>query len=308
MVYFSTHSLHTVPTIFLKTKCFFCYCYCFLFSFFQIYTVALIWLYIVLFACFCRLFMTQTPCMCLLRVTAAEVCGSRAWKMVCESRQKRQQIARSECEMLPDFPAMQTTHLQLVSNTGQSSQQPPTFSQSTLSVCTIWAANVSLNVKRMSSKGWMCKNLCRCRADKAWSCLYFKRLWYWTSPHTPARQQRERAAFVVVHKNWLTRDNSLAEIKDNPTILTKFHPQFWQEGAWLCCRQVEKLAPGCAEYNPFKDSKDRPDSSLILSMHFVFLCVRLSFPLLHLKCILIFIFSKDHHYLFKCFQMKKGQN
>lgn len=49
---------------------------------------------------------------------------------------------------------------------------------------------------------------------------------------------------------------SLAEIKENTTILAKFHPEFWQEGAWLCCRQVEKLAPGCAEYNPCKDSKD----------------------------------------------------
>lgn len=48
------------------------------------------------------------------------------------------------------------------------------------------------------------------------------------------------------------------EIKDNPTILAKFHPQFWQEGAWLCCRQVEKLAPGCAEYNPFRDISRKP--------------------------------------------------
>uniref|UniRef100_A0A8P4KP00 Tyrosine-protein kinase n=1 Tax=Dicentrarchus labrax TaxID=13489 RepID=A0A8P4KP00_DICLA len=45
------------------------------------------------------------------------------------------------------------------------------------------------------------------------------------------------------------------EIKDNPVILAKFHPQFWQEGAWLCCRQAEKQAPGCEEYNLFGDSK-----------------------------------------------------
>uniref|UniRef100_A0A3B4WCW5 Tyrosine-protein kinase n=1 Tax=Seriola lalandi dorsalis TaxID=1841481 RepID=A0A3B4WCW5_SERLL len=46
-----------------------------------------------------------------------------------------------------------------------------------------------------------------------------------------------------------------AEIKENPVILAKFHPQFWQDGAWLCCRQAEKQAPGCEEYNPFGDSK-----------------------------------------------------
>uniref|UniRef100_A0AAQ5Y0R0 non-specific protein-tyrosine kinase n=1 Tax=Amphiprion ocellaris TaxID=80972 RepID=A0AAQ5Y0R0_AMPOC len=45
------------------------------------------------------------------------------------------------------------------------------------------------------------------------------------------------------------------EIKDNSAVLMKFHPQFWQEGAWLCCRQAEKQAVGCEEYNPFGDSK-----------------------------------------------------
>uniref|UniRef100_A0A8D0A3F7 Tyrosine-protein kinase n=1 Tax=Sander lucioperca TaxID=283035 RepID=A0A8D0A3F7_SANLU len=45
------------------------------------------------------------------------------------------------------------------------------------------------------------------------------------------------------------------EIKDNPVVSAKFHPQFWQEGAWLCCRQAEKQAPGCEEYNLFGDSK-----------------------------------------------------
>ncbi|XP_058479645.1 tyrosine-protein kinase Tec [Solea solea] len=48
------------------------------------------------------------------------------------------------------------------------------------------------------------------------------------------------------------------EIKDNQMILTKFHPQFWQEGAWLCCRQVDKQAPGCEEYNPFGDISRKP--------------------------------------------------
>lgn len=48
-----------------------------------------------------------------------------------------------------------------------------------------------------------------------------------------------------------------AEIQDNAVLLPKFHPHFWQEGAWLCCRQVDKLAPGCTEYDPFTDSEER---------------------------------------------------
>uniref|UniRef100_A0A673BIS7 Tyrosine-protein kinase n=1 Tax=Sphaeramia orbicularis TaxID=375764 RepID=A0A673BIS7_9TELE len=45
------------------------------------------------------------------------------------------------------------------------------------------------------------------------------------------------------------------QIKDNQVIMAKFHPQFWQEGAWLCCRQVDKQALGCEEYNLYGDSK-----------------------------------------------------
>uniref|UniRef100_A0A8C8LZ62 Tyrosine-protein kinase n=1 Tax=Oncorhynchus tshawytscha TaxID=74940 RepID=A0A8C8LZ62_ONCTS len=45
------------------------------------------------------------------------------------------------------------------------------------------------------------------------------------------------------------------EIKENSVIVAKFHPQFWLEGVWLCCRQTEKLAPGCEKYNLFGDSK-----------------------------------------------------
>uniref|UniRef100_A0A3P9JLP6 Tyrosine-protein kinase n=1 Tax=Oryzias latipes TaxID=8090 RepID=A0A3P9JLP6_ORYLA len=45
------------------------------------------------------------------------------------------------------------------------------------------------------------------------------------------------------------------EIKDNQVVLVKFHPLFWLDGAWLCCRQVEKQALGCEEYNLFGDSK-----------------------------------------------------
>ncbi|XP_069028332.1 tyrosine-protein kinase Tec isoform X2 [Embiotoca jacksoni] len=50
----------------------------------------------------------------------------------------------------------------------------------------------------------------------------------------------------------------LPEIRDNLVISLKFHPQFWQEGAWLCCRQVEKQALGCEEYNLFGDITRKP--------------------------------------------------
>ncbi|CAJ1085725.1 tyrosine-protein kinase Tec isoform X1 [Xyrichtys novacula] len=48
------------------------------------------------------------------------------------------------------------------------------------------------------------------------------------------------------------------EIRDNLVIMAKFHPQFWQEGAWLCCRQAEKQALGCEEYNLFGDISRKP--------------------------------------------------
>lgn len=48
------------------------------------------------------------------------------------------------------------------------------------------------------------------------------------------------------------------EIKENTTVTAKFHPQFWQDGAWLCCRQVDKLALGCEEYNLHGDISRKP--------------------------------------------------
>ncbi|XP_076023761.1 tyrosine-protein kinase Tec [Genypterus blacodes] len=48
------------------------------------------------------------------------------------------------------------------------------------------------------------------------------------------------------------------EIKDNAVVMAKFHPQLWQDGAWLCCRQAEKLALGCEEYNLFGDITRKP--------------------------------------------------
>uniref|UniRef100_A0A8C6U6A7 Tyrosine-protein kinase n=1 Tax=Neogobius melanostomus TaxID=47308 RepID=A0A8C6U6A7_9GOBI len=45
------------------------------------------------------------------------------------------------------------------------------------------------------------------------------------------------------------------EIKENPLVVAKFHPQFWLDGVWMCCRQADKQAPGCEEYNLFGDSE-----------------------------------------------------
>lgn len=52
--------------------------------------------------------------------------------------------------------------------------------------------------------------------------------------------------------------NMKEEIRNNSLIVAKFHPQFWQEGGWLCCGQAEKLAPGCEEYNLFGDITRKP--------------------------------------------------
>uniref|UniRef100_A0A8D0HM82 Tyrosine-protein kinase n=1 Tax=Sphenodon punctatus TaxID=8508 RepID=A0A8D0HM82_SPHPU len=45
------------------------------------------------------------------------------------------------------------------------------------------------------------------------------------------------------------------EIKNNNNILIKYHPKFWTDGIYQCCRQTEKLAPGCERYNLLDNSK-----------------------------------------------------
>ncbi|XP_029444007.1 tyrosine-protein kinase Tec isoform X2 [Rhinatrema bivittatum] len=52
--------------------------------------------------------------------------------------------------------------------------------------------------------------------------------------------------------------NLKEEIKSNNHILAKYHPHFWTEGSYQCCRQTEKLAPGCEEYNLFGDITRKP--------------------------------------------------
>ncbi|KAG8591822.1 hypothetical protein GDO81_000318 [Engystomops pustulosus] len=48
------------------------------------------------------------------------------------------------------------------------------------------------------------------------------------------------------------------EIMYNNHTLSKYHPQFWADGVYQCCRQTEKLAPGCEEYHLFGDSSRKP--------------------------------------------------
>ncbi|XP_025934427.1 tyrosine-protein kinase Tec isoform X1 [Apteryx rowi] len=47
--------------------------------------------------------------------------------------------------------------------------------------------------------------------------------------------------------------NLKEEIKNNSDIMVKYHPKFWTEGIYQCCRQTEKLAPGCEKYNLFEN-------------------------------------------------------
>ncbi|XP_048704340.1 tyrosine-protein kinase Tec isoform X3 [Caretta caretta] len=56
--------------------------------------------------------------------------------------------------------------------------------------------------------------------------------------------------------------NLKEEIKKNSNIMVKYHPKFWTEGIYQCCRQTEKLAPGCEKYNLFENSIRKSPSSL----------------------------------------------
>ncbi|XP_069833695.1 tyrosine-protein kinase Tec isoform X1 [Dendropsophus ebraccatus] len=47
-------------------------------------------------------------------------------------------------------------------------------------------------------------------------------------------------------------------IRNNNQTFSKYHPQFWADGVYQCCRQTEKLAPGCEEYNLFDEFPRKP--------------------------------------------------
>uniref|UniRef100_A0A8B9N8E8 Tyrosine-protein kinase n=1 Tax=Accipiter nisus TaxID=211598 RepID=A0A8B9N8E8_9AVES len=56
--------------------------------------------------------------------------------------------------------------------------------------------------------------------------------------------------------------NLKEEIKNNSNIMVKYHPKFWTEGIYQCCRQTEKLAPGCEKYNLFENNVMRLPSPM----------------------------------------------
>uniref|UniRef100_A0A8C7E799 Tyrosine-protein kinase n=1 Tax=Naja naja TaxID=35670 RepID=A0A8C7E799_NAJNA len=44
--------------------------------------------------------------------------------------------------------------------------------------------------------------------------------------------------------------------------MVKYHPKFWTDGIYQCCRQTEKLAPGCEKYNLFENGVKAVPSSM----------------------------------------------
>ncbi|XP_070595104.1 tyrosine-protein kinase ITK/TSK [Erythrolamprus reginae] len=48
------------------------------------------------------------------------------------------------------------------------------------------------------------------------------------------------------------------ETRNNTTLVSKFHPNFWIDGQWRCCAQLEKMATGCMEYIPANTASSKP--------------------------------------------------
>ncbi|KAM3848432.1 tyrosine-protein kinase ITK/TSK [Vipera latastei] len=48
------------------------------------------------------------------------------------------------------------------------------------------------------------------------------------------------------------------ETQNNTTLVSTFHPNFWIDGRWRCCAQLEKMATGCTEYIPAKIASSKP--------------------------------------------------
>nr|XP_033783661.1 tyrosine-protein kinase ITK/TSK isoform X3 [Geotrypetes seraphini] len=48
------------------------------------------------------------------------------------------------------------------------------------------------------------------------------------------------------------------ETRNNNSLMPKYHPNFWLDGRWRCCAQTEKLAAGCAMYDPTRDASKKP--------------------------------------------------
>ncbi|KAK2509458.1 hypothetical protein MC885_011865 [Smutsia gigantea] len=77
--------------------------------------------------------------------------------------------------------------------------------------------------------------------------------------------------FQVVHDNYLlyvfapdreSRQRWVLALKEetrnNNSLVSKYHPNFWMDGRWRCCAQLEKLAGGCAQYDPSKNASKKP--------------------------------------------------
>ncbi|XP_070270621.1 tyrosine-protein kinase ITK/TSK [Myotis yumanensis] len=77
--------------------------------------------------------------------------------------------------------------------------------------------------------------------------------------------------FQVVHDNYLlyvfapdreSRQRWVLALKEetrnNNSLVSKYHPNFWMDGRWRCCAQLEKLAVGCAQYDPTKNASKKP--------------------------------------------------
>ncbi|KAL4684108.1 hypothetical protein H8959_021802, partial [Pygathrix nigripes] len=63
----------------------------------------------------------------------------------------------------------------------------------------------------------------------------------------PDRESRQR--WVLALKE---------ETRNNNNLVPKYHPNFWIDGKWRCCSQLEKLAAGCAQYDPTKNASKKP--------------------------------------------------
>uniref|UniRef100_A0A8C0LHZ5 Tyrosine-protein kinase n=1 Tax=Canis lupus dingo TaxID=286419 RepID=A0A8C0LHZ5_CANLU len=63
----------------------------------------------------------------------------------------------------------------------------------------------------------------------------------------PDRESRQR--WVLALKE---------ETKNNNSLVPMYHPNFWMDGRWRCCAQMEKLAVGCAQYDPTKNASKKP--------------------------------------------------
>ncbi|XP_051487551.1 tyrosine-protein kinase ITK/TSK isoform X2 [Apus apus] len=63
----------------------------------------------------------------------------------------------------------------------------------------------------------------------------------------PNRESRQKWVFTLKE-----------ETRNNNSLASKCHPDFWIDGKWRCCAQTEKMAAGCVEYDPTKTASKKP--------------------------------------------------